>query len=108
MANCLTDSLAADFINDCDNLTVTGIESDVILIPLNDVDKTASIINVANRMLLDNLASASGKTGFLLEGVKQLNGYNWEFVPSEETTEVFPTPPFKLSIPIDFPILLYK
>lgn len=86
---CLVDTLAADFVNDCDNLTVTGIESDVILIPLLDVDKTASTINATNRMLLDNLACTSGNTGFLLEGIKQLNGYNWEFVPSEETTDKY-------------------
>lgn len=86
---CLTDRLSSDFLNDCDNLSITGIESDVILIPLVDVDKTASVINVTNRMILDNLACASGKTGFILEGVKQLNGYNWEFVPSEETVDKY-------------------
>jgi len=86
---CLTDRLAADLANDCDNLTITGIETDVILIPHALVDKTASIINATNRLLLDNLASTSGNTGLLLEGVKQLHGYNWEFVPSEETVDKY-------------------
>ena len=89
MSGCLTDRLAADFLNDCDNLSITGIEADVILIPHAVVDKTVSIINATNRILLDNLASTSGNSGFKLEGVKQLNGYNWEFVPSEETTDKY-------------------
>lgn len=86
---CLTDKLAADFLNDCDNLSITGIEADVVLIPHTDVDKVASIINATNRILLDNLACTSGNTGYTLEGIKQLNGYNWEFVPSEETTDKY-------------------
>lgn len=86
---CLTDKLAADFLNDCDNLSITGIEADVILIPHTDVDKVASIINATNRILLDNLTCTSGNSGFTLEGIKQLNGYNWEFVPSEETTDKY-------------------
>jgi len=86
MPNCFLETLAADILNDCDNITKSGIETDVILIPRKLIDFTASTISGTNRMLITDLTLASG-TGFLLEGVKQLNGYNWEFVPSEETVD---------------------
>lgn len=86
---CLTDRLAADISNNCDYLTIAGLESDVVLIPHSLVNKALSTINGTNRMLLDNLEATTGNTGYLLEGVKQLHGYNWEFVPSEETTDKF-------------------
>ena len=86
---CLTDRLAADLTNDCDNLTISGLETDVVLIPHSVVNKTLSVLDGTNRMLLTNLESNSGGTGYVLEGVKQLHGYNWEFVPSEETTDKY-------------------
>ena len=48
---CFTDTLSADVIVNCDYLGQGGIEDDVILIPHNDVDKTASTFNASNRML---------------------------------------------------------
>lgn len=86
---CLTDKLSADIIVDCDNLSFSGLESDVILIPRTDFDRTASTINATNNILLDNLTAKSGLTGFLLEGVKSLNSTNSEFVPSDETVDKF-------------------
>ena len=86
MANCLTDRLAADIVNDCENLSISGIESDILLIPHSDVDKTASTIDPTNPLLITDLVLKAGKTGFLLEGVKQTNGYNSEFVVGDEQT----------------------
>lgn len=86
---CITDKISADILVDCDNLSISGLEADVILIPRSDFDRTASTINVSNDILLDNLACQSGATGFKLEGVKQLHSINSEFVPSEETVDKF-------------------
>ncbi len=86
---CLTDKLAADILNDCDNLSISGIESDVLIVPFSDVDKAGSTINASNRMIVDDLVLKSGKTGLLLEGIKQTQGYNWEFIPSEETIDKY-------------------
>lgn len=83
---CLTDRLAADIANDCDNITISGIESDILLIPHSDVDKTASTKDAENPLLVTDLVLKAGATGFLLEGVKQTNGYNHEFVPGDEQT----------------------
>lgn len=82
---CFTDRISADIAIDCDNLAIGGVEDDVVIIPHDEVDKTASTVNVTNRMILDAFAAVSGKTGFLLEGVKQAQGFLAEFVPSAET-----------------------
>jgi len=86
---CITDKISADILVDCDNLSISGLEADVILIPRSDFDRSASTINAGNDILLDNLACKSGATGFKLEGVKQLHSTNSEFVPSEETVDKF-------------------
>ncbi|SOC79822.1 hypothetical protein SAMN06296241_1359 [Salinimicrobium sediminis] len=83
---CYTDRLAADIANDCENLTIAGIESDILLIPHGDVDKTATTFDPTNPLLITDLVLKAGKTGFLLEGVKQTNGYNTEFVPGDDQT----------------------
>lgn len=57
-----------------------------MLIPHSDVDKTASTIDATNKLLITDLVLKSGATGFLLEGVKQTNGYNHEFVPGDDQT----------------------
>lgn len=83
---CLTEKLAANILKDCDNLSVIGIETDVQIIPLSDIDRTATTFDASNRLLVTNLALKAGKTAYKLEGVKQLNGYNWEFVPGDDQT----------------------
>lgn len=83
---CLTDKLAADIAVDCDNLTVGGIESDILLFVHSDVDKTATTFDATNPLLCTDLVLKAGATGYLLEGVKQTNGYNTEFVPGDDQT----------------------
>jgi len=85
--NCLTDTLAADIINNCDNLAKAGIEADVLIIPHKDIDWAASTFDATNRLVITDLQLiAGGKTGFLLEGVKQMNAFNWEFVKGDPQT----------------------
>ena len=83
---CLTDRLAADIVNDCDNLGISGVEADFLLIPHSDVDKTASTVDATNSKITTDLVLKAGRTGYLLEGVKQTNGYNHEFVPGDAQT----------------------
>lgn len=84
--NCLTDILSADIVTDCDNLAKAGIEADVLLIPHAMLDKTASTHDVANRLLMTDLKLTPGSTALVLQGVKQLNGFNWEFVKGDSQT----------------------
>jgi hypothetical protein len=86
---CLTDKLTANIAIDCLNLSIAGLESDVVVIPRSDFDRAASTVNATNDILLDLLACKAGSTGFILEGVKQLHSTNSEFVPSDETLDKF-------------------
>lgn len=81
---CLTDQLSADIAIDCDNIVIPGLESDAILIPYSEFDKSGSTINATIKTLLDDLKCKSGANGYKIEGVKQLNTTNSEFVPSED------------------------
>lgn len=85
--SCITDYIDDDIINDCDNLSITGVESDIVVIPHKEFDKTASVLNADNRMLLDDLVLNAGTSGFKIEGIRQKNIYKAEFVPSEETLD---------------------
>lgn len=75
--------LTGDILFDCDNPMVGGIEVDVILINHADIDKSACTFNVANPTQLTNLQLKSGKTGFLLQGIKQINELKSELVKKE-------------------------
>ena len=83
---CATDRISADLLADCLNLSVAGIEADVILIPIKDIDKTASTLDAENPQLVTKLQLKPGATGYKLEGVKQLAGFNSEFVLGDEQT----------------------
>lgn len=85
--SCLTDTLAANIAVNCDYLSIAGIESDVVIIPKANIDRTASTFDAANRMLMTNLQCKSGTSGFKIEGIKQLQGYNQEFVPSDDSLD---------------------
>lgn len=87
--SCISDYIANDITNDCDNLSITGVESDLVLVPHKDFDKTSSALNAMNRMLLDDLVLKAGSTGYKIEGIRQRNIYKAEFVPSEETLSKF-------------------
>lgn len=83
---CLTDRLSNDILADCKNLVFRGIEADLLLIPHSDVDKTATTFDPENPMVINDLVLKPGATGYLLEGVKQVNGYNTEFVVGDDQT----------------------
>lgn len=83
--SCFTDEISADILIDCDNLSIAGVEDDIVILPFDIVDKAGTTINATNRLVLDDLVTNSGTTGYKLEGVKQAQGFNSEFVPSTET-----------------------
>lgn len=83
---CLTEKLLADIVVNCNSLSIAGLESDMLLIPHTDVDKTASTFDTENKQLITDLVLKSGATGYLLGGIKQTNGINHEFVPGDDQT----------------------
>ena len=65
--NC-EEKLAADIEKDCDNKPVGGIEVNAVLINFEDIDKATSTLDVTNDIIITNLATKSGTSGFFVEG----------------------------------------
>lgn len=86
--NC-EDTLSADIIKDCDNLSKAGLEVNVVILNYDDVDKSASTLDATNDLIITNLATASGAEGFTLEGIKQTNGASFELVKIENSVDAY-------------------
>lgn len=77
---CIT-NIDKDFLFDCDNLPSAGIERDVVLINRSDIDRTASTVSGG----VVDIVLNSGATGYKIEGVKQINSYNYEVVVNDDS-----------------------
>ena len=86
--NC-EEKLSADILKDCDNIAFGGLEVNAVIINFDDIDKAASTLDGTNDLIITNLATKSGTSGFSLEGVKQTNGASFEFVIREDTTDAY-------------------
>lgn len=75
--------ITANILFDCENPPIGGIETDVLLINADDINITTTTFDPTNKVLLTNLALKATKVGFLLQGVKQINGANSELVKKE-------------------------
>jgi hypothetical protein len=79
--------LSGDILADCENPMVGGLEVNVLLVNHSDIDKTACTFSPTNKTVLTNFQLKSGKTGYLLEGVKQINSLSTELVPKETSQD---------------------
>jgi hypothetical protein len=86
--NC-EEKLVADLVKDCDNKPIGGVEVNAVLINFDDVDKTTSTLDVTNDLIITNLATLSGTSGYLLEGIKQSNGASVELVKKEDSFDKY-------------------
>ena len=86
--NC-EEKLTADIQKDCDNKPMGGIEVNAVFINFDDIDKTTSTLDGTNDLIITNLATASGTSGFNLEGIKQVNGASFELVKKEESFDAY-------------------
>lgn len=84
-----TGNLTADILFDCANAPIGGIEQNVILINKDDIDVVNTTTDATNRVLVTNLQLKTGKSGYLLSGVKQSNGKAWELVKKENAPDKF-------------------
>jgi len=75
--------LTSDILFDCDNAMVGGIEVNVLLFNHKDIDKVATTIDPTNKTKVTNFALKAGKTGYLLQGIKQVNALKFELVKKE-------------------------
>ena len=75
--------ITANILFDCDNPSIGGLETDVLLINAEDINIATTTISSTNKTLMTNLALKATKVGFLLQGVKQINGTSYELVKKE-------------------------
>ena len=75
--------LDSDFVLSCDDKARGGLENDILLFNRDDVDYSAITLDASNKTICSNFQLKSGKTGYLLQGVKQVNSTSWETVPQE-------------------------
>jgi hypothetical protein len=81
--------LDADFVLSCDDKAKGGLENDVILVNHSDVDFTNVTLDASNKTICTNFQLKSGSTGFLLQGVKQVNSTAYELVKQEFSFDTF-------------------
>lgn len=75
--------LDADFVLNCDDRAKGGLESDILLFNRDDVDFDSITYDATNSNIVTNFQLKTGKTGYLLQGVKQVNSTAWELVTQE-------------------------
>lgn len=81
--------LDADFVLSCDDKAQGGLENDVLLINRSDINYSAITYDAGNKNIVTNFALKSGKTGYLLQGVKQVNSTSFELVKQEFSFDTF-------------------
>ena len=81
--NC-EEKLTAAIQKDCDNKPKGGIEVGVIFYNFDDLDKANTTFDGSNDLIITNLATKSGTTGYLLDGIKQVNSASSELIKNEE------------------------
>ena len=69
----------------CDEKPQAGIEVDVVIINYDDIDFANTTFDGTNDLLITNLATNSGTTGYFIEGIKQTQGASFELVKKEES-----------------------
>lgn len=72
-----------DILYDCANAPVGGIEVNVNLINVNDIDVAATTFSLTNKLVVTNLQLLPGKRAFFIQGVKQIQSGASELVKKE-------------------------
>ena len=75
--------LTNDILFDCDNSMVGGIEVDVLIFNHKDINKSAVTFSPTNKTVMTNFQLKATKTGYLFQGVKQVNALKFELVKKE-------------------------
>lgn len=75
--------LTADMLFDCLNGAVAGLEADVLLINRKQIDLNSITYDANNKMIMNTFQLLAGNTGYLLQGVKQVNSSAFELVKKD-------------------------
>lgn len=88
MANC-DGLIAGDILNDCLNSSIAGLEANVTLFNIEDIKKSSTTFDALNPLKVTNFELNTGKTGYLLESVKQVHLLKYERVKKELGNDKF-------------------
>jgi len=75
--------LTADILKNCDEQPVGGLEVNAVIINKADIDYSTSTLDVTNDLLISNIALVALKSGFAIEGIKQVNSTTFELVKND-------------------------
>lgn len=81
--------LTGDLLRDCVNAGGAGLEINIVLINEQDINRTGTVISPTNKLLVTSLELNAGKTGYQLQGIKQINTSTWELVKKETSADKF-------------------
>ena len=81
--NC-EEKLTAAIQKDCDNKPKGGMETNVVIYNYDDIDKANTTFSGSNDLIITNLATNASTTGYLLDGIKQVNMASFELIKNEE------------------------
>jgi hypothetical protein len=79
--------ITADILYDCVNSPIGGLETDIVLINISDIDRTAVTLDPTNPDIVTAFALNSGTTGYLLQGIKQINSASSELIKKEFSSD---------------------
>lgn len=79
--------LTADILYDCLNGGVAGLEASVIIVNRDDINLSSITYDANNKMIMTGFQLNSGKTGFLLQGIKQVNSEAFELIKKETSAD---------------------
>ncbi len=79
--------LTGDISYDCDNGSIAGLETNVVLINSDDINRASITFDPTNKMVMTGFQLNSGKRGFTLQGVKQVNSTAFELVKKETSAD---------------------
>jgi hypothetical protein len=66
--------IATDLLKNCDAPPTAGIEQNIVLINVEDVDSITADVTLTNSLITD-IVLAAGATGYKVQGVKQVFNY---------------------------------
>ena len=81
--------LTEDILRECDDNNVGGIETNALLFNKSDIDYLLTTFSATSPTTITNLVLKSGKTGFYIKGVKQVNNARFELVKKELSNDMY-------------------
>lgn len=81
--------LTADILRECDDNSVGGIEVNALLFNRADIDYTLTTFSPTSKTTITNLVLKTGKMGFWIKGIKQVNNARFELVKKELVEDMY-------------------